>query len=339
MAIDTEFLREKTFLPIPALIQISDGETCFLFDPIQCDLKLLGEFLVSSQQIKIFHSGSQDYEVFDLFVDHQRLPNTVDTQLAAQFLNSDQSMGLGNLISNILNIEIGKTETVSDWTKRPLTEKQLTYACEDVLYLHQVYALLEHRLKKAKKFDYFIQECQIQNQLKDPTINMFEKHIKSTDSLKLRAIFKDLLSWREDMALRKNLPRNWILKDVQLKKIAKVNDPQQWLNSELLTEKQVSSYSKDFNEIHIRHQSLSSKAISISHQEKIDFEKLFGLIKNRLQRCANRAELPVELICNQRTLKQKVHQMIHTKKFEPFEEWRGELLNSSLQQVFDQFFS
>ena len=246
---------------------------------------------------------------------------------------------MGNLISEVLNIEIGKTETVSDWTKRPLTAKQLEYAAEDVLYLHQVYATLEHRLKKVNKSAHFIQECQIQNQCKDPTLNMFEKHIKSTDSLKLRTIFKELLLWRENIALRKNLPRNWILKDVQLKKIARHHDPQQWINTELLTEKQVSNYGQDFDDIHARHESLSSKPINISHQEKIDFEKLFGLIKSRLQRCATRTEIPVELICNQRTLKQKVHQMIHSKKFEPFEHWRGEILNESLQQVFEQFHS
>jgi ribonuclease D len=141
------------------------------------------------------------------------------------------------------------------------------------------------------------------------------------------------------MALRKNLPRNWILKDIQLKKIARYNDPQQWISTELLSEKQVSSYGQNFAQIHERHQSLSAKPISVSQAEKIDFEKLFGLIKSRLQRCATRAEVPVELICNQRTLKQKVHQMIHTKKYEPFEQWRGEILNESLEQVFNQFYS
>jgi ribonuclease D len=297
----------------------------------------LGEFLLNKDQIKIFHSGSQDYEVFDLLTDKKRIPNVVDTQLAAQFLNTENCMGLGHLISNVLNIEIGKTETVSDWTKRPLTEKQLQYACEDVLYLHKVYQTLEYRLKKAGKYEYFLEECQLQSIIKSSTDNIVDKHLKPSDSLRFKAIFKDLVEWREDMARKKNLPRTWILKDPQLKKIAKSYQPQIWLNTEFLSEKQIQSYGDVFKSIHDKHENLSPKPLYSSHREKLNFEKLFGLVKSRITRCATRAEIPVELICNQRTLKQKVYLMIEKNCYQPFQNWRGDLLNESLSQVYENF--
>lgn len=337
MAIDTEFFREKTFFPIPALIQISDGETCFLFDAVKCDLKPLGEYLLQSQQLKIFHSGSQDYEVFDIYIDRQRLPNTVDTQLAAQFINMSHCMGLGNLISELLNIEIPKTETVSDWIKRPLTEKQIQYACEDVLYLHQIYDILEHRLKESGKLEYFLSECELQNQWKDSTITVFEKNVKNSDSLRFQAIFKALLNWREDMAIHKNLPRNWILKDGQLKKIAKSFQPEQWQQIQLLSDKQIENYGPIFENIHKKYQDLSPKPIQTSQRDKLDFEKCFGIVKSRCQRQAQRADVPFEILFNTRNLKNLVHNIIKHRRFEPLMGWRGELLNESLTQACQPF--
>ena len=139
LAIDTEFTRERTFLPIPALIQISDGQVCWLIDAIGLNLKPLADQLVESQQDKLFHSASQDMEIFDIVTEGRSLTQVVDTQLAAQFLGMSQgSIGLSDLVEQILGIQLEKSQTVSDWSIRPLSEKQLNYAREDVEHLHAV---------------------------------------------------------------------------------------------------------------------------------------------------------------------------------------------------------
>jgi ribonuclease D len=276
-------------------------------------------------------------EIFHLVTHGKTIHNIVDTQIAAQFLNMNDCMGLGNLLSEVLNVEISKSETVSDWIHRPLNQKQLVYASEDVLYLHQLYKHLKITLQKENKFNFFLEECEVLNQTKNPIDSIFEKHVKSTDSLRFRAIFKDLLEWREKYAIRKNLPRNWILKEAQLNKIAKYENPPQWVQPEILSEKQFDSYSHDFIQIHQQHSALNNKKITITQQEAQIFEQLSGLIKARIHRYSQRIGIPAELFCNQRNLKAKTQKMISEQIFEGFSGWRGQLLNESLQQLFNQF--
>jgi ribonuclease D len=337
IAIDTEFMREKTYYPIPSLIQISDGNHIYLFDAIRCNIYPLGKYLIESEQVKIVHSGSQDIEIFSLICSGGRLKNLVDTQIAAQFLMMEDCLGLGNLISELLRIEINKSQTVSNWVKRPLNEKQLEYAAEDVLYLHQIFGLLKQRLTKAERWDYFLEECSLQNHLKDPIDSLMEKHAKSSDSKRYKAILKDLFKWREKVAQHKNLPKSWVLKDFQLKKIAKHNSEKVWLQNELLTEKQHKSYTPTFLSIHQKHQSLSSKSQSMSNHDRNLFENLHGLLKKKIASYAMKKSIPMEMICNQRQLKSKVKKMIEQKTYFGFEGWRGELLNISLASVFQMF--
>ena len=276
-------------------------------------------------------------EIFHLITQGKMIHNLVDTQIAAQFLNLSDCMGLGNLVSEILRVELSKSETVSDWIGRPLNEKQLCYAAEDVFYLHRLYSNLEKRLQKEGKLNYFLEDCQALNHPRIATDSLLEKHVKSSDSLRFRAVLKDLLEWREKYAIRKNLPRSWILKEIQLKKIAKSEIPETWIHPEILSEKQFQSYSQDFIHIHEAHQKLSNRKISISQDDATLFERLSGLIKSRISRLAQRAGIPAELICNQRQLKIKTHKMIIERNCETFDGWRGQLLNESLFQVFNQF--
>lgn len=337
IAIDTEFMREKTYYPIPSLIQISDGDRIYLFDAIRCDIAPLGSYLIESEQVKIVHSGSQDIEIFSMICSGERLQKLVDTQIAAQFLMMDDCLGLGNLISELLRIEINKSQTVSNWVKRPLSSQQLEYAAEDVLYLHQIYGILKQRLIKAERWDFFVEECSLQNDLKDPIESLMEKHSKSSDSQRYKAVLKDLFKWREKAAQHKNLPKSWILKDFQLKKIAKHNCEKTWLLNEVLTEKQLKSCAPTFLSIHQDHQHLSSKNNTMSNRDRNLFETLHGIVKKKIASFATRKNIPVEMICNQRHLKAKVKEMIDKKAYCAFEGWRGKLLNDSLSSVFQTF--
>ena len=339
LAIDTEFTRERTFLPIPALIQISDGNTSWLIDAIKLDLGPLADQLIDSEQKKLFHSASQDMEIFDIITKGRPLKKVVDTQLAAQFLGINQgSIGLSNLVEQLLGIQLEKSQTVSDWSIRPLSDKQLQYAREDVEHLHEVWGILESKLQEEDKFEDFIEESHFQSQLKDPIESFCEKQLKFTDSPRYKALYRKILEWRESQALKSNIPRGWILKEGQIRKIASNDDPQSWLNPQILSPKQHQRYAPIFKSLHKEFSELSSKRQSISLEERQWFDTLSGKIRSKIQSVAQKKDVPPEMICNQRTLKHKTQLMIKNRSYDPFGRWRGRWLDSSLEPMVKNFF-
>lgn len=336
LAIDTEFTRERTFFPIPSLIQISDGRKIYLFDAIKTDLTPLCDILSNSSLEKIIHSASQDLEVFEQLID-KPLENIVDSQIAAQFLQH-ANLGLAGLLNDLLDIQLEKSQTVSDWSRRPLSEKQLHYASEDVLHLHELYACLKKELEKANKLEFFMEECREMGHQRSTTDNILEKNLKSTDSDRFRAVLKDLIEWREAMAKRINLPRTWILKDVQLKKIAQSEDTTKWEHPEILSPKQMRQYGPTFTGFHQQHQDLSPKRISISQEDRILFDQMSAKFRKRIQKTMDQWNIPAEIFSNQRNLKSRIQNMIRERKFIPWSGWRGQLLNEPLGQQFKSFF-
>jgi ribonuclease D len=139
------------------------------------------------------------------------------------------------------------------------------------------------------------------------------------------------------MAKHKNLPRTWILKDFQLKKIAKQSNPKLWLQTETLTEKQIHNFGRVFSRFHEEHEHLSSKSQTMSLKDRHLFEKCHGIIKKKITNIAAKHDIPTEMICNQRQLKSKVLQMIDERRFVGFDGWRGQLLNTPLGDVFKSF--
>lgn len=333
LAIDTEFQREKTYYPIPCLVQISTGQHCYLIDVLEMDGQLLWDFLKSSSQTKIFHSASQDIEVFDILLGGASLSHIFDTQLAARFLEWDASISLAGLVESTLDLHLEKSQTVSDWTKRPLDVAQLQYACEDVLFLHQIYEILLPQLKAQEKYLYFTEDCETLSEFKSPIDNICDKNIKLTDSEHYKSMFRQLVEWRESYAQEKNIPKGWILKDHQLKKIIKTSNPEIWQSDAILSEKQLLRYKKTFMQIHHQNHSKSKKRYQLSQTEKTDIENLQAKLKRLLNRISQSDKIPVELLCNQRTLKFISESMILQGDWKKFEGWRGELINTKFNQI------
>ena len=135
IAIDTEFIRTDTFFPILALVQIFNGESCWLIDPISIsDLSPLKELLISSETLKVFHSCSEDIEVLSHTLGCYPQP-IFDTQIAAALTGYGFSVGYASLVNSMLGIHVDKGETRSNWLRRPLSESQLGYAALDVIHL------------------------------------------------------------------------------------------------------------------------------------------------------------------------------------------------------------
>jgi ribonuclease D len=223
LAIDCEFVRERTFYPIAALIQVFDGESFYLIDPTSCDdFSALKEVLQNPAITTVLHSCSEDLEVFLALLGV--VPAFVfDTQLASAFLGGGLSLGYHRLVMAEFEVELPKTETRSDWMRRPLSEAQVTYAIDDVRYLIQLYEKQRHALQQNGKWEWFRADCLSMLQAADKGNDFSSYYLKFKGASKFNrrqlALLQLLCEWREAECRRRDMPRNWLLHDNVLRSI------------------------------------------------------------------------------------------------------------------------
>ncbi|MCK9174449.1 MAG: ribonuclease D [Desulforhopalus sp.] len=219
VALDTEFLWERTFFPRLGLIQLGlSDEACFLIDPLAItDLSPLGDLLADSRVVKIFHDASQDMSILSQATGVTPR-NIFDTRLAAGFAGFPATLSLSNLVEVLLNIHLDKTETRTNWLKRPLTEKQVSYAQDDVRYLRAVRVLLLSRIVEPAVKKWLAEEIELLDHPEN--YNTFlrtdrSKKIKAGQHLlpKAREVLRRLAQWREETAETRDRPRGHILQD------------------------------------------------------------------------------------------------------------------------------
>jgi len=227
LAIDTEFLREKTYYPKFCLLQIATLEWVACIDPIALEGEMDELFSIINDPaiIKVLHSCRQDVEIFYRL--SGKLPAPVyDTQLVAPLLGFQENPGYAMLVSGFLNINLSKTHTRTDWSQRPLSAEQLQYAADDVIYLAKIYRLMVQKLQELGREDWLKEDFeQLMNpELYDlPPENAWLK-IRGKNKLtgKQLAIVQVLAEWREQVAKRDDRPKNWILRDELILDMAKL---------------------------------------------------------------------------------------------------------------------
>ncbi|RYZ89154.1 MAG: ribonuclease D [Moraxellaceae bacterium] len=225
IAVDTEFMRSETFYPIAGLIQIGDGKISYLIDPLAItDFSSLRELMLDENVVKVLHSCSEDIEVFDYLLD--AVPSPIfDTQIAAAFAGFNFSMGYAALVKTVLNTEIPKDETRSDWLQRPLSVSQIKYAALDVAHMLIVYGKLLQILKANERLQWVKDDCAdlVINARKPDKFE--EAYQKVGFAWKLRpqelAVLRDLCVWRETEARARDIPRNRLIKEASLWEIAR----------------------------------------------------------------------------------------------------------------------
>ena len=158
LAIDTEFIREKTYYPQLCLMQIATEEFAACIDPLKLkNIDLLLNIIFDDAKIKIMHAGRQDMEI--LFYLRESVPqNIFDTQLAAPFLGYAEQISYAALVAAITGLKINKSQTRTDWRVRPLTSDQLIYAASDVYHLAQVYLMMNKRLEEPNRLAWLQEE-------------------------------------------------------------------------------------------------------------------------------------------------------------------------------------
>ncbi|MGV6825738.1 MAG: ribonuclease D [bacterium] len=225
LALDTEFIREKTYFPQLCLIQIGNGEVAACVDPLALeDLSPLLEILFDGRIVKVFHAARQDLEIF--FHDWQQFPLPLfDTQPAAALLGYGDQIGYGRLVKETLDIDLPKDHSRTDWSRRPLDDAQLRYALDDVVYLGEVYQQMRGKLSKLDRLQWLVDDfAELANPvIYNPNPMDLWKRVKGRQQVhgKKLAVLQQLTAWREQQAVAKNLPKKWILKDEVMIDIAK----------------------------------------------------------------------------------------------------------------------
>ncbi|SDC05369.1 ribonuclease D [Ruegeria marina] len=228
VTVDTEFLRERTYYSKLCLVQLAypgEGEeSAVLVDPLAEDLSLepLYELFRNEAVVKVFHAARQDLEIF--WVDAGVFPQPLfDTQVAAMVCGFGEQVGYETLVRKICRQGVDKTSRFTDWSRRPLTDAQKSYALADVTHLRRIYEHLSAELEKSGRKHWVAEELQT---LTDPAVYDIRpeeawRRIKTrTTSGKFLAVVRELAQFRESFAQTNNVPRSRVFKDDALIELA-----------------------------------------------------------------------------------------------------------------------
>ncbi len=224
ITIDTEFLRETTFWPELCLIQMASPTVEVLVDPLAKDIDLAPffELMANPDVLKVFHAARQDIEI--IFNRGNLIPHPIfDTQVAAMVCGFGDSVSYDQLISRTKNVHIDKSSRFTDWSRRPLSDKQLEYALADVTHLRDAYLYLKAELEREGRASWLREEMDILESRE--TYDIHPEDAWQRLKLRLRkpqelAILKYVAAWREREARSRNVPRSRVLKDDAIYEIA-----------------------------------------------------------------------------------------------------------------------
>ena len=229
IAIDTEFVRQNTYYAKVCLIQIafktSNKKKTLLIDPLEhgVNLEPLKRLLQDKNTLKIMHAGRQDLEIFLHLFDFLPTP-FFDTQIAAMVCGMGEQEGYESLVRNLLGQQVNKECQFTNWGKRPLSNEQIKYAKEDVTYLCDVYEVLRNKLQVLGRTDWVTEELEKLTNRKNydiTTANSLKKIKGVNGSTSFKLSVAELVNFRELIAQELNLPRNHVIKDAILLKLAK----------------------------------------------------------------------------------------------------------------------
>jgi ribonuclease D len=224
VAVDTEFIREHTFWPKLCLIQMASPEEELIVDPLAeaLDLTPFYQLMADERVTKVFHAARQDLEI--VWTQARLIPHPIfDTQVAAMVCGFGEAVSYSNLVKQVTGSDLDKTSRFTDWARRPLSPRQLTYALGDVTYLRDIYRHLCAELEKEGRAGWLDEEMA---ELTDPKTYQTSPE-EAWRRLKLRvknrkglAVLIELAAWRERAAQAQDVPRNRILRDEALFDIA-----------------------------------------------------------------------------------------------------------------------
>ena len=224
IAVDTEFMRERTYWPKLCLAQVAGPDDAAAIDALAegIDLAPLDELMANAKVLKVFHAARQDLEIFYLRMNQVPQP-LFDTQIAAMVCGHGEAASYESLATKLAKAKIDKSSRFTDWSRRPLSERQISYALSDVTHLRVVYEKLRRQLEKSGRLSWITEEVAVLN---DPATYRADpeqawRRLKPRGaSSRLLGTLKEVAAWRERTAQRIDIPRQRLLRDEQLLEIA-----------------------------------------------------------------------------------------------------------------------
>jgi ribonuclease D len=224
VAVDTEFMRERTYWPRLCLAQVAGPEDAAAIDALAdgIDLSPLDELMANPKVLKVFHAARQDLEIFYLRMNSVPQP-LFDTQVAAMVCGHGEAASYESLATKLAKARIDKSSRFTDWSRRPLSERQITYALSDVTHLRVVYEKLRRQLEKNGRLPWISEEMAVLNDpgtyRADPELAWRRLKPRGAPP-RLLGVLKEVAAWRERTAQRIDIPRQRLLRDEQLLEIA-----------------------------------------------------------------------------------------------------------------------
>lgn len=224
VTVDTEFMRETTYWAKLCLVQMAGPDEAHCVDPLApgINLKPLYDLLANPKVLKVFHAGRQDLEIF--YTATTQVPTPIfDTQIAAMVCGFGDQVGYETLVAKLAGAHLDKSQRFTDWSQRPLTDRQVKYALGDVTHLRKVYAALSKKLEKSGRLPWLQEET---DTLTDPATYRVEpreawRRIRArTRAPRLLCVLRELASWRELTAQALDMPRQRVAKDDALLELA-----------------------------------------------------------------------------------------------------------------------
>lgn len=229
LMLDTEFVRTRTYYAKLGLLQLFDGEECFLVDPVLLTLKNSEFWSLLQKHHWVLHAFGEDLEILNHYVDSFGL-SVFDTQVGAAFLGHGASLGYQSLIEQTTGVLLDKGESRTDWLARPLTDRQLDYASKDVIYLSPAYDAVISQLESRNLYQYALDECErlAQSRCREAIPERAYLDIKNAWRLNRQqlAILQLLTAWRLRTAIERDMPVNNVVKAEVLWNIAKCQPTQ-----------------------------------------------------------------------------------------------------------------
>ncbi|WP_311946057.1 ribonuclease D [Halomonas piscis] len=344
IALDTEFFREKTFYPLPALFQFAAGGMTWLVDPLAVECTPACRALLQNDALKLIHACSEDLEVFQRWAGVLPAP-LMDTQVAQGFLSDNPGMGYQKLVEHWLGETLPKEETRSDWLKRPLSRAQCDYAALDVICLLEVWKRQAEALERSGRMDWALAQCRAlveqAGRGADQDARWFTRQ-RQLWRLTPRQIeaYRLMTTWREGEIRRRDLPRNWLVSDKVLFAVAAAM-PKNRFELAAIEEVKPSLVKKEGDTLLALMQTAREReeeALPRSWPDPAQppFKPLFKALKKTVSDRAAALGMAPEMLLRRRDIEAIAMQALAGESPRLPGGWRGECLNSSLKQTLEE---
>ena len=339
IALDTEFIREKNYYPKLCLIQVAAGDDILAcIDPIAIkDLSPFISILKDHSITKVFHAAYQDLEIFYYLMDSVPAP-IFDTQPAASVLGLGEQIGYARLVKLLLNIHLEKSQSRTDWSRRPLNQKQIEYAIDDVRYLQEIYPLIRQKLESKGRLDWLAADFQYLSDKKTYEIDLSTcwKRVKGKQTLKgiQLAVLQELAAWREEIAITKDRPRRWITSDDILIDLARrqPKNQQQILQIRNSNDRHLQPYHQAWLKAIQTAQDIPAEqwpSLPSRQRPSPEQDMLVDLLMLAVKYQARKHQINASVIAN----KKQVLKMLQENRNKFSDDWRGALLNDIFADI------